>query len=78
MRAVASSLMLLILNVVGLMIGPFITGLISDILRDSQGNESLRYALLIATVVMLPVAAMCYWQAGRSIDADLKRANEKD
>ena len=78
MRAVASSLMLLILNVVGLMIGPFITGLISDLLRDTQGNESLRYALLIATVVMLPVAAICYWQAGRSIDADLKRANEKD
>lgn len=78
MRAVASSLMLLILNVVGLMIGPFVTGLISDLLRASQGNESLRYALLISTVVMLPVAALCYWQAGRSIDADLVRANEKD
>jgi MFS family permease len=78
MRAVASSLMLLILNVVGLMIGPAVTGLMSDLLRDSQGDESLRYALLIATVVMLPVAALCYWQAGRSIDADLLRANEKD
>jgi len=78
MRAVASSLMLLILNVVGLMIGPAITGYISDLLRASQGDESLRYALLIITVVMLPVAAVCYWQAGRYIDADLQRANEKD
>ncbi len=78
MRAVASSLMLLILNVVGLMIGPAVTGLMSDLLRASQGDESLRYALLISTVVMLPVAALCYWQAGRSIDADLLRANEKD
>ncbi len=78
MRAVASSLMLLILNVVGLMIGPAVTGLMSDLLRPSQGDESLRYALLISTVVMLPVAALCYWQAGRSIDADLLRANEKD
>jgi len=78
MRAVASSLLLLILNVLGLMIGPALTGLVSDLLRASQGNESLRYALLIATVVMLPVAALCYWQAGRSIDADLLRANEKD
>ena len=78
MRAVASSLLLLILNVIGLMIGPALTGLVSDLLRASQGNESLRYALLITTVVMLPVAALCYWQAGRSIDADLLRANEKD
>jgi MFS family permease len=78
MRAVASSLLLLILNVIGLMIGPALTGLVSDLLRASQGNESLRYALLISTVVMLPVAALCYWQAGRSIDADLLRANEKD
>jgi MFS family permease len=78
MRAVASSLLLLILNVVGLMIGPAATGLVSDLLRASYGNESLRYALLIWTVVMLPVAALCYWQAGRSIDADLLRANEKD
>jgi MFS family permease len=78
MRAVASSLMLLILNVLGLMIGPAATGLVSDMLRASQGNESLRYALLITTVVMLPVAAACYWQAGQSIDADLQRANEKD
>ncbi len=78
MRAVASSLLLLILNIVGLMIGPAATGLVSDLLRASHGNESLRYALLISTVVMLPVAALCYWQAGRSIDADLQRANEKD
>jgi MFS family permease len=78
MRAVASSLLLLILNVVGLMIGPAATGLVSDLLRASQGSESLRYALLITTVVMLPVAAACYWQAGRYIDSDLQRANEKD
>jgi MFS family permease len=78
MRAVASSLLLLILNVVGLMLGPFVTGLLSDLLRASQGNESLRYSLLISTVVMLPVAALCYWQAARSIDSDLLRASEKD
>ncbi len=78
MRAVASSLMLLILNVLGLMIGPAATGFVSDMLRASQGDESLRYALLITTVLMLPIAAACYWQAGRSIDADLLRARERD
>lgn len=78
MRAVASSLMLLILNVLGLMLGPFVTGLISDTLRASQGDESLRYALLITTVIVLPIAALCYWQAGKSIDADLRRAKDRD
>jgi uncharacterized membrane protein YqjE len=70
--------MLLILNVLGLMIGPAATGFVSDMLRASQGDESLRYALLITTVLMLPIAAACYWQAGRSIDADLLRARERD
>jgi MFS family permease len=78
MRAVASSLLILILNVVGLLLGPALTGLLSDLLRASQGAESLRYALLISTVVMLPLAALCYWQAAQSIDSDLLRATEKD
>ena len=78
MRAVASSLMLLILNMIGLMIGPAVTGFISDSLRASQGDESMRYALLIVSVVVLPVAAWSYWHAGKSIDRDLLRANEHD
>lgn len=78
MRAVASSLVLLIINVIGLLIGPPATGLISDLLQASQGEESLRYALLIVSVVLLPLAAYCYWRAGRSIDHDLQHATERD
>jgi MFS family permease len=78
MRAVASSLMLLIINVIGLLIGPPVTGLISDLLRASQADESMRYALLIVSVVLLPVAAFCYQRAGITIDSDLQRASERD
>jgi hypothetical protein len=78
MRAVASSLMLLIINVIGLLIGPPVTGLISDLLRASQGSDSMRYALLIVSVVLLPIAAFGYWRAGRTIDIDLQRASERD
>lgn len=78
MRAVASSLMLVIINVVGLAIGPAVTGLISDLLAPSQGEESLRYALLIVTLAVLPTAAWFYWRAGSSIDQDLARATECD
>jgi predicted MFS family arabinose efflux permease len=78
MRAVASSLMLLIINVIGLAIGPPVTGLISDLLRAPYGDESLRFALLIVSVVLLPIAAFGYWRAGRTIDVDLQNASERD
>ena len=78
MRAVASSFVLLIINVISLLIGQPITGLISDVLAASYGVESMRYALLAVSVAILPVAAWCYWRAGAFIEQDLQRANEKD
>ncbi len=78
MRAVASSLVLLIINVIGLALGPPVTGLISDVLEPGFGDESMRYSLLIISVLLLPAAAWCYYQAGKSIDGDLRRADEHD
>jgi MFS family permease len=78
MRAVASSLMLLILNIIGLGLGPLTTGYISDLLEPVHGPESMRYALLVVSAVMLPLAAWCYFQAGMTIEQDLQRADEKD
>jgi len=78
MRAVASSLVLLIINVIGLAMGPPLTGLLSDLLEPGFGAESMRYSLLIVTCVLLPVAAWCYFEAGKSIESDLQRADEHD
>jgi MFS family permease len=78
MRAVASSLVLLVINVIGLAIGSPVTGLISDLLEPTFGNESMRYSLLLVSSVLLPLAAWCYYQAGCSIDQDLLRADEHD
>jgi len=58
--------------------GSPVTGFISDKLQPYYGPESMRYALLIVSVVMLPIAAWCYFQAGKSIEQDLQRANEHD
>jgi hypothetical protein len=38
----------------------------------------MRYALLIVSVVLLPIAAFGYWRAGKTIDADLQHASERD
>ena len=78
MRSVASSLVLLIINIIGLAMGPPVTGMISDALEPGYGPESMRYSLLLVSVVILPIAAWCYFQAGKSIDDDLQRADEHD
>ena len=78
MRSMASAIVLLIINVIGLAFGPPVTGFISDVLQQPFGDDSMRYALLIVSTTMLPVAAWCYFQAGRSIESDLARADEQD
>jgi len=78
MRAVASSLVLLIINVIALLIGQPVTGAISDYLAANHGAESMRYALLLVSVLGFPTAAYCYWRARLSITGDLQRATERD
>ena len=78
MRAVASALVLLLINIIGLACGPLFAGMLSDALEPSFGAESMRYSLLIVCVLILPWAAWHYVLAGRSIDADLGRAREQD
>lgn len=78
MRGVASALMLLILNMIGLGLGPLAVGYVSDLLAPRFADESMRYSLLIICAVLLPWAAWHYYLAGKSIDADLARAAEKD
>jgi MFS family permease len=78
MRGVASAIMLLILNLIGLGMGPLVVGALSDNLAPHFGDDSLRYSLMLAVVVMGPLAALHYFLAGRSIDADLSRATNKE
>ena len=78
MRAMASAVALLIINVIGLALGPLLTGMLSDALEGRFGEESMRYALLLVTSIVLPWAAWHYVRAGRTIDADLERATRHD
>ena len=78
MRAMASALALLIINVIGLALGPLLTGLLSDLLEARLAEESMRYSLLLVTSIVLPWAGYHYIRAGRTIDADLERAAKHD
>ena len=66
MRALASAILLFILNIIGLGLGPFLVGVLSDLLSDSYGQESLRYAILIATGAYFWAGAH-FLLAGRTI-----------
>ncbi len=72
MRALAASISLFILNIIGLGLGPQFTGITSDILAATTdlGDESLRWALVISLVFNF-VSAILYLMAGRTLKADL-------
>ena len=75
MRATTSALVLLIINVIGLALGPPLTGLLSDALEPRFGVESMRYSLLVVSSLVLPWAVWHFYRAGKWIDADLARVD---
>ena len=70
MRAVAAGILLFIINIIGLGLGPQLVGILSDVLNPDFGDESLRYALLICSLVYM-WAAIHYFMAGRHLGDDL-------
>ncbi len=48
-RALAISIQTVLVTLLGLGVGPMLVGLLSDILKDVAGSESLRYALIITS-----------------------------
>lgn len=78
MRAVASAIVLLLINIIGLALGPLFTGMLSDFLEPALGTESMRYSLVLVSSLILPWAAFHYYQAGQTIEQDLTRATEID
>ncbi len=72
MRTVASALLLFVINLIGMGIGPWLAGFISDQLAPTYGKDSLRYALLVLTFLNIWAAAH-YWLAGKYFERDLKR-----
>ena len=76
MRATASASFLLVINLIGLGLGPQIVGILSDALAPAQGVHSLRYALLIVSVLGATWAAIHYVLAARNIREDLALSRE--
>jgi MFS family permease len=69
MRALASSIVLFILNIIGMGFGPQLVGVLSDLFAPSYGQESLRMALLVLAFLNL-WCAYHYYRAGRTLGED--------
>jgi hypothetical protein len=74
-RATASAVLLFVINIVGLGMGPAVTGALSDALQPSFGEDSLRYALLIVSGGLL-WSALHFKLAARSLASDRVLARE--
>jgi MFS family permease len=76
MRALAASILLFMLNIIGLGLGPWFVGIASDVLASTTdlGSESLRWALVI-TLLFNVMSAGCYMLAARSLRGDLANSH---
>jgi predicted MFS family arabinose efflux permease len=73
MRAVATSLVLFAQTLIGLGLGPFLVGVVSDHLKPTVGDHSLSFGLV--TVGLVNVwAAVHYFRGARTLRADLELA----
>lgn len=70
MRAVASALLLFLLNIIGMGLGPYVVGILSDLLEPAFTTSSLRYALAIAVLVNL-WSSLHYFLASRTLRQEL-------
>lgn len=71
MRALASSILLFFLNLIGMGLGPQAVGFFSDMLAPQYGVESLRWSLLIVLASKFLSIAL-FLIAGRYVIEDLK------
>ncbi|HIG39089.1 MAG: MFS transporter [bacterium] len=76
MRALASAILLFVLNLIGLGLGPVAAGALSDYLKPEYGEESIRYSLFILAVFGNLWAAAHYYFASRTLREDLDAKNQ--
>lgn len=72
MRAVASAILLFMLNIIGMGLGPYFVGVVSDLLAPTYDISSLRYALCLAVLANL-WATTHYFLSTRTLREDLEK-----
>jgi predicted MFS family arabinose efflux permease len=74
MRALATALVSLLVNLIGAGLGPLAVGVSSDLLTPFWGPSSIRFAVLVPAVTAMLGAAFCFSQGARHLASDFERA----
>lgn len=74
-RALASAVLFLVLNFIGLGLGPLSIGIMSDFLEPDFGIESLRWALSGLVLISL-VTSFLFWKGANTLQGDLEKTEE--
>ena len=72
MRALTSAVLFFVLNMIGLGLGPLVTGLLSDLYTPYLGQDSLRYAMLTVGLLGTP-AVYLFYLGSKHLRADLEK-----
>ncbi|MDH3685987.1 MAG: MFS transporter [Myxococcales bacterium] len=72
MRAVASAILLFVINIIGLGLGPQVVGILNDVLEPRFGVDAVRWSLASVVVVMSLWAGFHYLWAARTLREDLR------
>ena len=75
-RSTSSAILFLVLNIIGLGLGPFAVGYLSDFLSPSLGSESLRYAMVALLPTAMIWSSIHFLIASRTLQKDLEQAPE--
>ena len=76
MRALSSAILFLVLNLIGLGLGPVVIGFLSDYLSPAYGVDSLRQAMLYVLPVIMLWSSFHFYRASKTLREDLKAAPE--
>jgi predicted MFS family arabinose efflux permease len=71
MRATAGALAILMTSLLGIGLGPYVVGFLSDLLREVFGEQSLRYALL-APACVVPLCTVGLVAAAKTLSRDVQ------
>ena len=74
MRALASAILFFILNLIGLGLGPWAVGVLSDVLAPTLGQESLRHAMLYLLPIAMTWSVFHFYMASKTLKEDLAQA----
>ena len=76
MRAMSSAILFLILNIIGLGMGPWTIGMVSDLLTPTLGDEALRTAMGYILPAVMLWSACHFLLAARTLREDLAAAQQ--